>query len=99
MAYLSRHRMLTIVSFDEFIHTLSAGDEHYALSHLLQEVFVVRYSASLSMSQITSMVSVLSGVSFEEEHVRPLLSRLVRERVLRSRICPDRNVILWEVNY
>lgn len=100
MTYLNKYRLLTIVNFDGFLETITHEDEHYALFHVVQEVFVARYSASLSLNQITSMVSVLSSVEWAgEERIRPLLSRLVREKVLRSRKCPQHHVTLWEVNY
>lgn len=100
MNYLCKYRLLTIVNFDGFLSALPARDEDRHIFEQIRNCFVARYSDSLTLHRVTDIVSTLSGVEWlGEERIRPLLSRLVREGVLRSRRCSQHHVTLWEVNH
>lgn len=59
--------------------------------------FKAMYSASLDAPRVLRVTNALSGIDFSFETIQAELTRLVRGKVLRSRVVSGQR--LYEVNY
>lgn len=67
--------------------------EAYALALAIKAL----WSSSISLSRIVAVASALSGQPLNDEVAQEQLTKMVRAKVLRSRV--NRGTRLYEVNY
>lgn len=71
------------------------GEEWYVIA--IKRTFIAMWRNALPVERVRQVAEALSGLPIEEAHVQAALTRMTRDKLLRSRVQQGKR--LYEVNY